>query len=92
MIQRSLSGAGCAVGSGAGEDCVDQHEDGQGFLIVERRSRWCMAIELPGLEALNSGGTVPPDREGRLILVRPPRGLIGGAHGGWLRAITSDRL
>ena len=30
---------------------------GQGFVAVERNGRWGTAIEVPGLEALNKGGT-----------------------------------
>ncbi len=36
---------------------ADRHHHRQGFVAVERHGRWGTAIEVPGLAALNTGGT-----------------------------------
>jgi cytochrome c551/c552 len=35
----------------------DQHKHRQGFVVLERKGQWDRAIEVPGLGALNKGGT-----------------------------------
>jgi hypothetical protein len=60
----SAGGAGVdAVSCGSAGNCAaggsyaDRRGHAQGFVAVERRGRWGRAIEVPGLGALNNGGT-----------------------------------
>jgi hypothetical protein len=41
----------------AGGWYIDRHQHSQGFVVAERNGRWGTAIELPGLAALNVGGS-----------------------------------
>ena len=41
----------------AGGFYQDRHGHGQGYVVSERNGRWGKAIEVPGLAALNKGGT-----------------------------------
>ena len=49
----SCASAGTCAAAG---DYTDQHDDPQGFVVVERNGRWARAVEVPGLGALNVGG------------------------------------
>jgi hypothetical protein len=48
---------GSAGNCAAGGDYWDRHHNVQGFVVDERRGRWGKAIPLPGLRALNKGGS-----------------------------------
>jgi hypothetical protein len=48
---------GSASSCAAGGDYTDRRRHGQGFVVSERHGRWGTAIEVPGLGALNKGGS-----------------------------------
>jgi len=48
---------GSAGSCAAGGNYTDRHGHSQGFVAAERNGRWDRAIELPGLGALNKGGS-----------------------------------
>jgi len=54
-----VSSVSCASAGNcaAGGDYRDRHGHGQGFVAVERNGRWGQAVEVPGLGALNEGGS-----------------------------------
>jgi len=47
------SAGSCAAGGGY----IDRHGHGQGFVVSKQNGTWQKAIEIPGLGALNAGGT-----------------------------------
>ena len=48
---------GSAGNCAAGGFYEDRHEDDHGFVVIQRNGRWGTAFEVPGLAALNTGGS-----------------------------------
>ncbi len=54
---------GSAVNCAAGGSYLDRHRRSQGFVVSETNGRWGLAIEVPGLGALNTGAFVAEGAE-----------------------------
>src|SRR5260221_100415 len=56
----SAVSGGSAGNCAAGGSYLDRHRRSQGFVVSETNGRWGLAIEVPGLAALNTGSDGRP--------------------------------